>query len=103
MPGQNHTHKYRRAIGRITNKNRNSRFIGYYKCVLPRCSHYAKAELILGKEAICNKCHEKFILPMAVEKLTNVPHCKTCTKKVNRVDRDKLVEDMINESDLQTS
>lgn len=81
MAGLQHTHKYRRAIGRQTDKNKDSGFINYYKCAFPSCSHYLRAELILGKKSICNRCGKEFVLPMAVRNLTNVPHCKDCTKK----------------------
>lgn len=94
MAAKNHTHKYRRAIGRITEKNKDSKFIGYYKCVLPDCTHYNKAELILGKESICNRCHVKFVLPMAVAMLTNSPHCKKCTKVNPKIKKEEELDRM---------
>lgn len=81
MASQNHTHKYRRAIGRITEANKDSKFIGYYRCVLSNCTHREKTELILGKESICNRCGNKFTLPNTIRKMVNWPHCKNCTKK----------------------
>jgi hypothetical protein len=74
-------HRYRRSIGRLTKHNKESGFKDVFKCTLPNCTHYAKDFLILGKESICNKCGQVFILPMATRALTNVPHCKKCTKK----------------------
>lgn len=81
MPAKSHTHRYVRAVGRITEENKDSGFIGYYKCGDPNCSHYTKAELILGKKSICNRCGAEFILPIALRNLTNKPHCKDCTRK----------------------
>lgn len=81
MPAKVHTHRYVRAVGRLTEDNKDSGFIGYYKCADPACSHYNKAELILGKKSICNRCGKEFVLPLALRALTNKPHCKDCTKK----------------------
>lgn len=80
MPSINHVHKYRRSIGRITEKNKNSGFLNYYKCAHPNCTHYLRAELILGKKSICNRCGKEFLLPLAIRALTNLPHCKQCTR-----------------------
>ena len=95
MPGLNHVHKYRRAIGRITNKNRNSKMINYYKCALKNCTHYVLATLILGKESICNRCGNKFTLPMALSELTNSPHCRECTKRKSSIKKE--IEDGIDQ------
>jgi hypothetical protein len=76
-----HIHRYIRAIGRLTKDNKDSGYIGYYKCAEPSCTHYMKAELILGKVSICNRCGDEFVLPLALRNLTNRPHCKRCTKK----------------------
>ena len=80
MPAKVHVHKYVRAIGRLTKENKDSGFVGYYRCADANCSHYTKAELILGKRSICNRCGEEFILPLALRMLGNRPHCKDCTK-----------------------
>ena len=85
MPAKEHVHRYVRAVGRLTEDNKDSGFIGYYKCNDPECSHYTKAELILGKKSICNRCGAEFILPLALRALTNRPHCKDCTKKKTKV------------------
>lgn len=76
-----HVHRYIRCIGRITEANKDSKLVGYYKCADPNCTHYTKAELILGKKSICNRCFIEFILPTALRMLGNRPHCKKCTKK----------------------
>lgn len=81
MPHKVHIHRYVRAVGRLTNKNKDSGFVDYYKCADPDCSHYTKADLILGKKSICNRCSLAFILPMSIRNLTNRPHCRACTKK----------------------
>lgn len=81
MPAKVHIHRYIRAVGRLTETNKDSGFVNYYKCADPNCSHYTKADLILGKKSICNRCLKEFILPIALRSLTNRPHCKDCTRK----------------------
>lgn len=107
MNSKNHTHKYRRAVGRITDGNRDSKLINYYKCTLPDCSHYTRADLILGKRSICNKCDKEFILPLATRALTNIPHCKDCTrskmpraKKTFEFGRKTVMESVLDEMEI---
>lgn len=99
MPGKSHVHKYRRAIGRLTEKNKDSKFINYYKCVLNDCTHYMRAELILGKKAICNRCLKEFNLPMSVAMLTNIPHCKGCTKVKVIINKKGIEDEIMDESE----
>jgi len=96
VPVRNHVHRYIRAIGRLTEANKASGFIGYYRCAEPNCTHYTKAELILGKKSICNRCSKEFILPLSLRNLTNRPHCKDCTRSKGKnpiVDSMKKLED----------
>lgn len=81
MAVKEHTHRYVRAVGRLTKANMKSGFVGYYKCADPVCNHLMKAELILGKKSVCNKCGNEFILSGTLRHLTNRPHCKDCTRK----------------------
>lgn len=47
-----------------------------YKCVLPGCGTYYPEDLIAGKESICWRCKEPFIItPKAFLKK---PHCLDC-------------------------
>ncbi len=79
-----HIHRYIRAVGRITNRNKDSGLINYYRCADAECSHYLSASLVLGKRSICNRCGKEFTLPFAIRGLTNRPHCKGCTKVPKR-------------------
>lgn len=80
MAVKDHVHRYVRAIGRLTESNKDSGFVGYYKCADPTCRHYMKDDLVLGKKSICNRCGSEFNLPLAKRNLTNRPHCKSCTR-----------------------
>lgn len=94
MPAKDHIHTYVRAIGRITPANEHSKMVGYYKCADPECSHYTKAEMILGKKSICTKCRKEFILPIALRSLTNKPHCKDCFRKKYTAPKQEIRSEM---------
>jgi hypothetical protein len=86
MPVKTHVHRYVRAVGKLTEQNKDSGFVNYYKCADPDCSHYQKDFLVLGKRSICNRCGAEFLLPNALRMLVNKPHCKACTRvKGNQV------------------
>lgn len=98
MPPKIHVHTYVRAIGRRTDNNKDSGMLSYYKCADPDCSHYVRAELVLGKKSICNRCGKEFTLPISIRFLGMRPHCKRCTKKqISRVELDKALDEMIDE------
>jgi hypothetical protein len=98
MTVKNHIHRYIRAVGRITEKNKNSGMLNYYRCADPDCSHYIRDILVLGKKSLCNRCGKEFNMPIALRAMTNRPHCKDCTKgkrtvikkQVQVFDRDEL-------------
>ena len=50
-----------------------------YRCLHPQCSHYKKREFLVGKEAICHKCKNKFILTW-LQLRNKRPVCEFCTK-----------------------
>jgi len=56
MPSINHTHKYERII-----QGKNKSHI-IFACRLPNCTHFLTRELIVGKESLCWKCHDSFVL-----------------------------------------
>ena len=99
MPGLKHTHQYRRAVGRKTKNNADSKMVNYYKCMLPGCTHYVRDFMILGKESICNRCGNRFTLPTSLRFLGNIPHCKKCTKKyVRKADLEQALDEAIEEA-----
>lgn len=64
-----HTHKYQRT--KLGSK-------GYivYKCMLPSCPHFINESLLLGRECICWRCGDEFIITKHYKK----PHCNSCTR-----------------------
>lgn len=85
-----HVHQYRRATGRRTRENKDSKMQNYYKCILPDCTHYVRDFMILGKNCICNRCGKVFVLSNSLRLIGNIPHCKECTKKYNRTVKEEL-------------
>lgn len=70
-----HIHKYQRVdIAKTPGKS-----YPVFKCVLPQCSHYITPELVVGKETICWRCDEVFLLTVDLARLVR-PHCKDCTR-----------------------
>ena len=67
-----HVHKYLRV--KLGKK-------GYtvYKCMQDGCTHYIRAELVIGNHTICWRCNRevKMTQPMAKQKK---PHCLECTR-----------------------
>ena len=50
-----------------------------YRCTHPRCSYYQKREYLEGKECICFKCKQVFILTW-VQLRNKKPVCIYCSK-----------------------
>lgn len=68
MAKNKHVHQYRRAtLGKD---------YLIYKCVLPGCTHYISADLIIGKKNKCWRCGDDHIISRKLAK----PHCAKCTK-----------------------
>jgi len=63
------THEYERSK---SNKE-------IYRCLHPKCTHYKKREFLIGKEAICHKCKNTFILTL-IQLKNKIPVCDYCTK-----------------------
>ena len=66
-----HIHKYVR-------KKFGSKGFIIYRCILPGCTHFISADLIIGRESICNKCDKPFIITINLALAR--PHCIDCTK-----------------------
>lgn len=50
-----------------------------YRCVHPRCRFYQRRAYLIGKESVCTKCKNHFILTLA--QLRNKrPVCEFCSK-----------------------
>ena len=75
MAGQKHPHKYKR--------HRYKTGTEVYFCTLPNCTHRVECAFTLGKESICNRCGEKFLMDEYSIRLAE-PHCQAC--KVTKVD-----------------
>ena len=82
-----HFHKYKR----VTYPSKHI----VYKCVIPRCTHFINAPLLIGREAACFRCGGPFIIKnLILAKL----HCDSCTNKreketiISGVSVDRLAE-----------
>ncbi len=51
-----------------------------YRCILPHCSHYIVPTLVEGRESLCPRCGEVFIIGKSHLALAN-PHCDNCIVK----------------------
>ncbi|MEK6878920.1 MAG: hypothetical protein AABY22_04895 [Nanoarchaeota archaeon] len=67
-----HIHEYERS--------RYSKEI--YRCVHPQCHHYTKRGYLVGKEALCSKCKNTFILTshQLIKMNVKIPVCEYCSK-----------------------
>lgn len=50
-----------------------------FRCVLPSCRHYVHPEFVIGRECICHRCGDLFIIDRRASELKK-PHCLRCTK-----------------------
>lgn len=72
-----------------------------WRCILPNCPHYLHPEFIVGKQSICHRCDEVFLL--SKDKLARAkPLCDICSgrgTKEKHMDLDfesldKLIKDL---------
>lgn len=75
MPSLNHIHKYVRyhKLGGKTLKDR------VFRCDDPGCTHYAPAELVIGKRSRCTICDGPFTLDAEAARRAK-PRCPECTE-----------------------
>jgi|SRR6187551_1625192 len=71
MAKTNHIHKYRKA--KLTPQSNTVIF----RCVLPDCSHYVYPNLYKGKQSICWRCGEPFVIEREHARMAK-PHCSKC-------------------------
>lgn len=64
-----HTHKYQRA-------KLGPKYL-IYRCMLPGCSHYVPANLVVGRECICWNCGDSFYIKKG--HIQKSPKCPDCT------------------------
>lgn len=69
-----HTHKLRRHTYKATG---NSVFF----CTLTDCSYKIETQFSLGKETLCNRCGQPFIMTNYAVRLAK-PHCMSCHRSV---------------------
>lgn len=78
-----HIHKYMRIkLGR--------KGFQVYKCMKPGCSHYIRAELVLGQYNECWRCSEVMTMNQWSAQFKK-PHCRGCTRDYKRK---KLVQEV---------
>lgn len=69
-----HIHQYKRADIGVSKE-----YI-VYRCVLPDCGHYLVPNLVEGRECLCPRCGDTFIIEKSHLSLAN-PHCDNCIVK----------------------
>lgn len=72
MKSDHKVHKYRRI-------NLGKKGYVVYKCMLPNCPHFIRAELCIGRMSICWRCGKEFVMNEKTLQLVKV-HCIECTK-----------------------
>lgn len=75
-PNKEHVHKFKRHTYETGSK--------IFFCTLPKCNKKTKVALALGKECICWRCGEPFILSEYSIRLVK-PHCDDCHKSKDGV------------------
>lgn len=92
-----HIHTYERSI-----RSKNT-----YRCIDPECSHFHTAEFLIGKKALCAKCHQPFLLErwMLIGKMSvKTPLCLSCGNSKKARMHQKLagtVEDLLAKMNLE--
>lgn len=77
-PSGVHIHRYTKVV--LSSRKDKGAYI-VYKCNYPKCRHYIPKELLVGKEAICNRCGNKFIVTRdRLHGATNI-FCRDCVKR----------------------
>lgn len=74
QPKKEHTHKFKRHTYETGNK--------IFFCALPKCNKKLKVGLALGKESLCWRCGEVFVMNEYAIRLAK-PHCENCHKSKN--------------------
>lgn len=68
-----------------------------YRCIKPTCSHYQKKGYLLGKEALCTKCDEPFILTREQLRNKNTV-CVACSRSPKAVEAEaakRVMDDIL--------
>lgn len=52
-----------------------------YACALPDCTHYIRADMIVGKRTVCWVCGKVTLVYQDSNGVLARPHCKSCTKR----------------------
>lgn len=71
---EEHIHKFKGHLYKSGSK--------IFFCTLPKCNKKIKSALALGKETLCWRCEEPFILTEYALRLIK-PHCEKCHKSKN--------------------
>ena len=80
-PLPDHVHKYMRVrLG--YKKPKEERYL-VFKCMKPGCSHYIRAELVLGQWNECWRCGAAMVMNQWSAQFKK-PHCRDCTRGYNR-------------------
>ena len=76
-----------------------------YRCVHPDCTHYNRADLIVGKRAECSKCGEEMLIEelQALRYKTKYLTCLNCSKSKKAQEFKKiknLISNILTESGI---
>jgi len=88
----NHTHQYvREKLGKQL----------IYRCILPDCSHYILARLVLGRKSLCNYCGAEFVIDKHNSTLRK-PHCNECVVVHNAKPKPVLIKPSIQDANIES-
>ena len=85
-----HLHKYERS-----RKHKD-----IYRCILPTCTHYNRADMIVGKLALCHTCGNEFlirsdqVIKYKTKKLTCLD-CANSKEAKNFRESKSMIEDLL--------
>ena len=86
---KNHIHRYKKV-----RYGRKGTLVA--RCMLPSCTHMLTGnidELLIGRQSLCPRCSEPFIIEKRIARRLVYPHCDACTIRRDSMRLEDLIED----------